>query len=915
MPEYNLSKLYAKLGKYTVAESGLLHVITILRREHITDRLALTYFSLGDLYSEEGKYREAETILRQALSIETASGHDPQQIARVYNSLGIVKKQLNSFADAEIYFKKAIDLFRESPQMNSGELETCKSNLSMLYIDEGRDADAEALLKPSILTSEANGLALARHLNNLGYLYTSEGRLAEAEPLIRKAIELYEKALGKDHPDVATARNNLAAILAERGLFADAEEENRRVLIIRERSLQPGHYLIAASLNNLAAVLTDEGKYNESIKFLQRALDMEQSTFGVENIETVRTQRNIASTLAQQGQHQKAEAAYQSVLSVRRKILGDENPDVARSMIELAAERSALGYWNSARVLSEQGVSTLIDWINRLESAQSYDAGNELRRYRKYLVAGVSIMFDQPQGGVTTESSSVPGIAFQATQVAVSATMGRTYAAMAARFGGSSNELAEIVRGRQDAAAELSALNSTLETRTTNPGALADAATILQFRNRLDGVEARLSAFDNRISHDFPAYAELTNPKPVRLAEAQGLLGEKEAMLVFLVADDATYLWTLRRDRSDAVKIDITDKALGDEVEALRRLLDPKQNSEGGPFDVERAYALYQKILGPAAPLLEGADHVIVVPDGPLQSLPLGVLVTKPAAAVHDPVDYRKVAWFARDHAVTVVPAVASLRALRQSVKPSSAPNAFVGVGDPVLSPPPQCRQAATMTAMFRGAEGNVGAVKQLCSLPESRDELNALARAEGTPGKDLYLADQATKPIVTKLPLANYRIVAFATHGLVAGELKNLAEPALVLTPPSAPTEGDDGLLTASDVAQLKLDADWVILSACNTAAGEKPGAEGLSGLAKAFFYAGARSLLVSHWSVGSVAAQELTVDTLGALRKEPGIGRAEALRRAEMDMLDNRTPDMAHPMAWAPFALVGEGAPRIDR
>jgi len=163
---------------------------------------------------------------------------------------------------------------------------------------------------------------------------------------------------------------------------------------------------------------------------------------------------------------------------------------------------------------------------------------------------------------------------------------------------------------------------------------------------------------------------------------------------------------------------------------------------------------------------------------------------------------------------------------------------------------------------------------------------------------------------VVKAMSLKDYRILAFATHALVAGELAGLSEPALVLTPPSRGTKLDDGLLTASEVAQLKLDADWVILSACNTASSDgTPGAEGLSGLAKAFFYAGSRALLVSHWPVASDAAVAITTRMLVEARK-PGIGRAEALRRAMLALIqDEKNPQYAHPYYWAPFVVVGEG------
>ena len=153
--------------------------------------------------------------------------------------------------------------------------------------------------------------------------------------------------------------------------------------------------------------------------------------------------------------------------------------------------------------------------------------------------------------------------------------------------------------------------------------------------------------------------------------------------------------------------------------------------------------------------------------------------------------------------------------------------------------------------------------------------------------------------------------MIAFATHSLVAGDITGVSEPSLVLTPPKTGTILDDGLLTASEIAQLKLNADMVILSACNKAAADgTPGAEGLSGLAKAFFYAGSRSLLVTHWPVFSDAAVRLTTGMLAELSQSFSMGRAEALRRSMMALMgDHDKPHYAHPMFWAPFVVVGEG------
>jgi CHAT domain-containing protein len=332
-----------------------------------------------------------------------------------------------------------------------------------------------------------------------------------------------------------------------------------------------------------------------------------------------------------------------------------------------------------------------------------------------------------------------------------------------------------------------------------------------------------------------------------------------------------------------------------------------------------------------------------------LTRLAFPVLLTEPPAsaefAIGDP-RLKTAPWLVRRFSVSVLPTLSSITALRGAVPEGQADKPFLGVGDPLLDDHPAKIRAAdslertqlTQVRNIRSA-GNIQPqpaspteirqvrlerIRQQPALPDTAEELQRVASLLHVGSESLLLREAATETRVKQIALNQYRIISFATHGVLAGELGKGIEPGLILTPPKEATEQDDGFLSLSEVAQLDLNADWVVLSACNTAGGAKesvispnslaggtvpyPVAEGLTGLAKAFSYAGTKALLVSHWSVSSTATVEL-MEHLVQNYSEKRLSRAGAHRQAMLALIESDDPLLNHPSLWAPFIVFGDG------
>jgi CHAT domain-containing protein len=490
---------------------------------------------------------------------------------------------------------------------------------------------------------------------------------------------------------------------------------------------------------------------------------------------------------------------------------------------------------------------------------------------------------------------------FRAAQLAASDLSDRTIARVAARKAAGDPALSALVRdleqaeaARDNARLELAAENSKADDERS-PALLAKYAADL--KSASDNADA-LAA---KVSSGYPGYARLADPGPVALADFQKHLKPGEAFLAFVIGTRSSYALVVTPSGFAAAPLAATEDGLAADVAGLRAAFAPKLGKLPA-FSLKSSYALYQQLVGPVAPALATAHRLIVAPSGALSSLPFALLVASEPRGGYADAD-----WLVKRFAIAQVPSPRALVALRDE-RAAPAPKPFFGVGDPAFSGTTGAKALTALAASCQeGAAADPALLRALPPLPDTAGEVAAAGRALGASSAAILTGAGATETAVRNAGLDRYAVLYFATHGLLPGELHCQAEPGLVLSPPAAPAApASDGLLSASEIANLKLNADLVVLSACNTAAegGTKFGGGALEGLADAFFDAGARAVLASHWQVPSAATAKLMTAVFARYGKDRDL--AEDLRAAQLSQIATG----AHPFDWAAFTLIGDSA-----
>jgi CHAT domain-containing protein len=873
-------------------------------------------------YTQTGEYQKAWQVKQDGAQlcsrIMARPSRSPEPHTRARAALAGMEATFleaqGRFKEAEPYHRERLAMMEERKATGPSALINERRKLAQNLSRQGRLFEAE--LESRLALRESLGLAgkdstlTAMAVLGVSNILLAQGRLDEADKLVRANIAMLKSLdVSRGSMHMASSQIHLANILFARRSFREAMAEYD----LGWEGLRENDLLFDRRLSrnfNWMVTLVKTGRHGEAMQAASAAYALCSRTFGEGRVITAQALAVRAMTWAAAGEPRKALADY------RRAV-----PILTRHMLE-----------NHGTFLDRQRlnliIESFIDLLARIhgtamEKEAGIDAAAEAFRHVNLLTAR-----------------------------SVQTALGSNIARAAARDAG----LAELVRKGQDIEMQIDVLQALITDALETPSGGSPPGGAAQMQENLERLNDARKVILDEIKRLFPKYAELVNPQPATLADVKGALGPGEVLLSVYPSESQTYVWAIpHAGRTGFSVAPLGMKEIHETVGILRRALDPNPHHlEDIPeYDVARAYRLYEALLKPVEDSWRDAANLLIVTRGALSQLPLAVLPTGPVKLQREDRElfsrYRSVPWLARRVSLTVLPSVSSLTTLRSLPAAERARRAFAGFGDPIFNPeqlkaaeearpgekgPADAGATVVATRGIRivGGEsldsGKLNSVRleQLARLPDTAEEIRGIAGVlDADPRRDVFLGAEATEEKVKGSDLSDRRVVSFATHALIPGDLDGLDQPALALSSPQVTGGTEDGLLTMGEILTLKLNADWVVLSACNSGASHGEESEAISGLGRAFFYAGTRALLVSLWPVETTSAKKLIAKIFEYTVKEETLSKADALRRSMLDLIDHgqfideRTgrvaASYAHPFFWAPFIMVGDpgtaGAP----
>ena len=879
----------------------------------LESQFGAAYFYLRD-------FEKALPYFDAAADLYTRGNAPLDEIAGLYNNQATILASLARYPESEEYHRKALAIRREMEGERGPFVASSLFGLGHIAYRQGRVLEALDYLRPAAeQTLEFLGpedMLTSLRLTSLASVLGRAGYDAEAVETARLAVRLSREHLGEDHQLYGIAVNNLGHALMEARVLGEAIPVLREALRLRVATVGEDASGTAVSLRNLSQALMLDGKTEEAETLQRRAVEIYEKTGEVENPFALAT---MYEALAE---HYAMRGDWQGYDELTGKAIASADAAIENESVEQALIHLHRAEWWMRRGRHAEALAEAEHWVPIVREA--FVETHEDRIWSELLLARLRQLNGQdtsaylPGGDAAMDviSGRLADVAVADTTLVREARALREAALLYLELGAALDDPARVIRaaqvaniselargqqfarfGADDAATQererlLDLARKTNELRTRYRAALdeEDEATAAGLALEVEQAERAEHEAADGLVRAYPEYVRRFRPTPVDLADLQSRLQPDDVLVVPVEGDRDS--WIIRVDTEGASWNPLDSGHLAEDVTAIR---DAVERPAQGMYPLASSQRLFEQIFPNGT---RDAHRVLVYGGQRLASIPFGLLTT----ADHDG-DLSAAPWLIRDAAVQVVGNLDLLGEQRGPATPKATVR-FAGIGGVELPGQEAAGSSGGVSALFRGGRPDAASIAALPALPGATTELREIADALQSRENVLLIGADAAEDNVKRTDLSSIDILVFATHGLVAGEVTGLWEPALLLGSGDA-SSGEDGLLGASEIARMRLPADWIILSACNTAAGIDGDGPTYSGLATAFAQAGARAILLSHWRVRDDAAARLSVDTVRA--SQAGATRAEALRQAQLALLSNANlPDAANPAVWAPFVLI---------
>ncbi len=891
----NLAANYQDQGNYAAARPLYERALQISEKAHAPGDPARAHAwnNRGDLSKEMGKYEAAEADYRRALDIWTrAFGQEHPLVSLALNNLGALYQAKGGYGKAIEYFERSLEIVRKTRPAGHPDIATTWNNLANVYEDQGEWERAGTLQEQALASFEKalpkDHPLLGLALNNLGAHYVRHGDAKRGAPLLGRAL-----SIAKAHEDrraAARTQLNLAHMYDAANDLGHAEPLWREALASLEAELGKDHPNLGPALLGLGSVLVTRGRTADAERVVRRALKIAERAEGAGGPNVARCRGSLAFILGEQHRYEEAQELYAQTERMLRDNFGDAHADLAQILVG-----RALLHWEAGN--RAQAVAAMNDGLQVRERGLSKLLASGSEEQRRLLLETSS---GDLHWAVSLYAQGFPGDAGARQQalLAVLQRKGRVLDAM--------TDTTRTMRQHLDSQAQqlfegLRTIRSQIANRsmampTAGPGSEAALRVLRGLERDAEQTEAALSKRSSlfafaakpvsvqRIARAIPAGAALIEivgylPFDPRASGMKGWGARRYAAFVLRGDGNTAYV-----DLGDSQSLD----ALATDFK--RQLADPHSDPKA------LAKALDQRLLQPLRPHLSGARQLVFAPDGALSVIPFGALRSP------------------QDHYLIEDVVVSYVSTGRELLRPAGvkARNAALVVASPDFGPLPTAGKRGSMTfPPLLGTQQEGRAVA--ATLPGARLLAGAAATTHAIESQQsprlLHLATHGFFLDDSPSPPPSARGVFLTQREVLAPQPQNpLLRSGLALAGANLRHPNDDGLLSALEASSLDLwGTQLVVLSACDTGLGIVKNGEGVYGLRRAFTLAGAESLVMSLWSVQDAATRDLMIRFYQHLAK--GEGRAEALRRTQLEML--KKDDLSHPFYWASFVQYGKSSP----